>query len=183
MWRSVCEILSRWKREGKDRFISINISPVDFYYMDVARELIRLIEEFDIDPKNLRIEITESVMMANEESRMRILSDLRQQGFFVEIDDFGSGYSSLNLLKDMPADLLKIDMVFLRKSKSTAKAKIIVSNIIRMSHDLNIVPLTEGVETEQQFRALSDMGCELFQGYYFSKPLPVDEFEQVLLKN
>jgi EAL domain-containing protein (putative c-di-GMP-specific phosphodiesterase class I) len=101
----------------------------------------------------------------------------------VEIDDFGSGYSSLNLLKDMPADLLKIDMVFLRKSKSTAKAKIIVSNIIRMSHDLNIVPLTEGVETEQQFRALSDMGCELFQGFYFSKPLPVEEFEQVLLMN
>lgn len=183
MWRSVCEILSRWKQEGKDRFISVNISPVDFYYMDVAGELNRLIEEFDIDPKNLRIEITESVMMANEESRMRILSDLRQQGFFVEIDDFGSGYSSLNLLKDMPADLLKIDMVFLHKSKSTAKAKIIVSNIIRMSHDLNIVPLTEGVETEQQFRTLSGMGCELFQGYYFSKPLPVDEFEQVLLKN
>ena len=94
------------------------------------------------------------------------------------MDDFGSGYSSLNMLKDMPVDLIKIDMAFLRQSDNVDKAKIIVHNIVKLSYELGLISLTEGVETEDQFNTLSEMGCSLFQGYYFAKPMPVNEFEE-----
>ena len=145
--------------------------------MDVAAELRDIVREFDIDPSRLRIEITETVMMTDIENRMRILNELRGEGFVVEIDDFGSGYSSLNMLKDMPVDVLKIDMAFLTKDEDNGKARTIVRNMIQLSQELGIASLTEGVETDAQYQALSDMGCRLFQGYYFAKPMPVDEFE------
>ena len=93
------------------------------------------------------------------------------------MDDFGSGYSSLNLLKDMPVDVLKIDMAFLKKTQNDQKARTILHNIINLTVDLGIASLTEGVETETQYHMLSDMGCKLFQGYYFAKPLPLEDFE------
>jgi len=101
----------------------------------------------------------------------------------LEMDDFGSGYSSLNLLKDMPVDLLKIDMVFLRQSAHNVKARKIVKNIIKMTEDLEMISLVEGVETEAQFEALREMGCNLYQGYYFSKPVPLAEFEEYAAKH
>ncbi len=177
MWRCACEILARWKKEGIDRFISINISPKDFYFMDVASVIKNLVREYDITPGKLRIEITETVMMTDIKARMSLLQDLKQDGFFVEIDDFGSGYSSLNMLKDMPVDLLKIDMAFLNKSSNEQKAEKIIHNIINMSYDLGISPLSEGVETEAQYHMLSEMGCQLFQGYYFARPMSVADFE------
>lgn len=177
MWRCACEILARWREEGRDLFLSINISPKDFYFMDVAAEIKGIVREFGIDPALLRIEITETVMMADVEKRTEILSDLRESGFYVEMDDFGSGYSSLNLLKDMPVDVLKIDMLFLSQSRYDNRAQTIVHNIIHLSDDLGISSLTEGVETQSQYQMLSDMGCKLFQGYYFAKPMPLDAFE------
>ncbi len=181
MWRCACEIISQWKDINKDIFISINISPKDFYFMNVPEELNKLVKEFQIDIKRLRLEITETVMMTDADSRMQILNKLREDGFIVEMDDFGSGYSSLNLLKDMPVDLLKIDMMFLKASENDIKAQKIVQNIIHLTTDLGIESLTEGVETETQYQMLSEMGCKLFQGYYFSKPIPVDEFERSYL--
>ena len=105
----------------------------------------------------------------------KIFESFRNLGFIVEMDDFGSGYSSLNMLKDVPIDVLKIDMKFL--SSNNQRSKIIVKNIINLSGDLNVTALTEGVETKQQFNQLVDMGCTLFQGYYFAKPMPINEFE------
>ncbi|MCR5102846.1 MAG: EAL domain-containing protein [Eubacterium sp.] len=177
MWRCACEILSRWEKSKKDKFISINISPKDFYFMDVGREIRNIVKEFGIDQKQLRIEITESVVVSEQEKVMAILNDFRQDGFIVEMDDFGSGYSSLNMLKDMPIDLIKIDMAFLRKSPNDDKAKIILKNIVKLSMDLGLISLTEGVETDEQYKLLTDMGCKLFQGYHFAKPMPVEEFE------
>ena len=177
IWRCACEILSRWKQEGRDEFISINISPKDFALLDIPTELKGLVNEFGIDPARLRVEITESVMLVESENPLAILKELREAGFIIEMDDFGSGYSSLNMLKDMPVDILKIDMVFLRKSADTARNRIIVRHIISMAKDLGITSVTEGVETEAQYHALKEMGCEIFQGYYFSKPIPVEEFE------
>ena len=174
MWRCACEILSRW---DNDMFLSINISPKDFYYTDVVADIKGLVKEYNIPPHRLRIEITETVMMTDEENRMAILDDLRQAGFIVEMDDFGSGYSSLNLLKEMPVDVLKIDMRFLSKSDKGGKALTIIRNIIRLSDELGISSLTEGVETEIQYKQLSGMGCKMFQGYYFAKPMPVEDFE------
>jgi len=181
MWRCACEILSRWKKKNCDMFISVNISPKDFYFIDVTAEIIKLVKEYDIPPSMLRIEITETVMMTNVDEKMNILNDLRKNGFIVEMDDFGSGYSSLNMLKDMPVDVLKIDMKFLSKSNDESKARTIIQNILKLSEDLGISSLTEGVETKEQFSMLSDMSCKLFQGYYFSKPISVEEFESSMI--
>jgi len=182
MWRCACEILSRWKKQGCDMFISVNISPKDFYFIDVTAEIRRLVKEYGIEPSRLRIEITETVMMTNADEKMNILRDLRSSGFIVEMDDFGSGYSSLNMLKDMPVDVLKIDMKFLSKSSDENKARTIIQNILKLSEDLGISSLTEGVETAEQFNMLSEMSCKLFQGYYFSKPISVEEFENSMIK-
>lgn len=183
MWRCACEILSGWKEQGRDLFVSVNISPKDFCFMDVAQELKDLVNEYGVDSGKLRIEITETVMMTDVEKRMKILEDLRQAGFVVEMDDFGSGYSSLNLLKDMPVDVLKIDMKFLSKTTDEKKARTILQNILNLSEGLGIFSLTEGVETHIQHRMLSEMGCKLFQGFFFAKPLPITEFEDFYQKN
>ncbi len=177
MWNSVCEILARWKREGRDWFISINVSPKDFYFMDVAEEIRSAVRRYGVEPRRLRIEITETVMMTDIENRVKILEELQADGFIVEMDDFGSGYSSLNLLKDIPVDLIKIDMMFLTESKDDGRAQTILDNIIHLSDHLGITTLTEGVETYAQYVMLVQMGCRFFQGYYFAKPMPVSEFE------
>ncbi len=178
MWRCACEILSDWKSRGIDSFISVNISPKDFYYMDVVSELKSLVEEFGIDPVKLRVEITETVLTTGSIDIRKIVEDFRSYGFIVEMDDFGSGYSSLNLLKDINIDVIKIDMQFLKDSERNMKANTIIKNIIGMSEELGIDTLTEGVETAKQFEKLYAMGCKLYQGYYFSKPKPLDEFEK-----
>lgn len=179
MWRSACEILARWQREGHDDlFISINVSPKDFYFMDVEAELKDIVAEYGISPSRLRVEITETVMMTDNENRIEILNALRAAGFLVEMDDFGSGYSSLNMLKDMPVDIVKIDMVFLKKARDEARAQTILQNIMKLTGDLQIASLTEGVETEKQYEMLSHMGCKMFQGYYFARPMTVERFEQ-----
>ena len=157
----------------------MNISPKDFYFMDVYAEIKNLVDEYKIEPSRLRIEITETVMMTEAESRMAILSKFRDSGFVVEMDDFGSGYSSLNQLKDMPLDVLKIDMKFLSKAQDNAKAETILRNVLRLSSDLGLFSLTEGVETEDQYKMLNDMGCNLFQGYYFAKPMSVTDYEKL----
>ena len=180
MWRCACEVLSGWGKDKEKLFVSVNISPKDFYFMDVAEEIKRLVKEYGIAPCRLRIEITETVMMNEADKRMQVLDDLRKAGFIVEMDDFGSGYSSLNMLKDMPVDVLKIDMKFLGKSSDTSKAQTIVKNIINLSEELGISSLTEGIETEEQYHILNQMGCRMFQGYYFSKPLPIEDFEKLL---
>ena len=129
----------------------------------------------------LRVEITESVMVNDSDKVVAIMEEFRNYGFVVEMDDFGSGYSSLNMLKSLPVDVLKIDMNFLGKSEDARRADTIVKNIINLSMDLGIVALTEGVENRDQYDILADMGCKLFQGYYFSKPVPVDDFEDLVI--
>ena len=181
MWRCACEILASWKEKHGDIFISVNISPKDFYFVNVVEEIKKLTAEYGVSPSQLRIEITETVMMTEAEIRMKTLNEFRKMGYIVEMDDFGSGYSSLNMLKDMPVDVLKIDMKFLSKSRDDGKAQTILQNIINLSDDLGIDSLTEGVETEAQFKMLNEMGCKLFQGYYFAKPMPLEEFEDKCL--
>jgi len=178
MWRCACELLASWKEKGIKSFISVNVSPKDFLRLDVVAEMKSLVEEFGIKPEKLRIEITETAVTTENVDMFKIISDLREYGFIVEMDDFGSGYSSLNLLKDISIDLIKIDMQFLKDSERNMKAGLIIKNIINMSEDLGIDTLTEGVETAKQFEKLYDMGCKLYQGYYFSKPVPVEDFEK-----
>ena len=177
MWECACQILRDWKDRGINMFLSVNISPKDFYFIDVYGTIRRLVNKYGIDPGKLRLEITETAMMTDIENRLRIIEGLRADGFLVEMDDFGSGYSSLNMLKDIPVDVLKIDMMFLYKTKDQSKAETILQTIINLSGQLGIPSITEGVETADQLDMLVNMGCRLFQGYYFAKPMPVDEFE------
>ena len=181
MWKCACEILTGL--EDQTQFISVNVSPKDFYFMDVEKELSSLAAEYRIRPGRLRIEITETAMDTDAGNRIKMLTKLQEEGFIVEMDDFGSGYSSLNMLKDIPVNVLKIDMVFLNRTKDERKAEKILQNMISMSSDLGIQALTEGVETEDQYRLLAGMGCHYFQGYYFAKPMPVEEFEVFCRQN
>ena len=182
MWRCACEALASWGGDNSKLFISINISPKDFYFMDVYSEIMALVKEYRIDPSRLRVEITESVMMTDIENRIGILNKFRESGFIVEMDDFGSGYSSLDQLKDMPLDGLKIDMKFLSSAINDKRSETILRYVLRMSQELGLFSLTEGVETKEQYDMLNEMGCNLFQGYYFAKPMPLDEFEKLIAK-
>ena len=183
MWRCSCEILKRWEKMGRDDlFISINISPKDFYFMDVGEELKKIVNEVGIPASRLRVEITETIMIEDNADRFETLRELQKAGFVVEMDDFGSGYSSLNMLKNMPVDIIKIDMMFVNDMKEVSRTTTILRNVINMMTELGLVPLTEGIETREQYELLSKMGCKLFQGYLFAKPMPVEEFEEKFLK-
>ena len=177
MWRSVCEILKDWQETHPDLFISVNISPKDFYFMDVAEEIRKLVAEFGLPPEKMRLEITETVMMTDVEKHLKIINDLRDAGFLVEMDDFGSGYSSLNMLKDIPLDVLKIDMKFLSRSENEKKTRRILQGIVSLSEDLGYTSLIEGIETEEQYKLMADMGCQMFQGYYIARPMDTGAFE------
>ncbi len=183
IWRCACEILASWTGDKSKLFISINISPKDFYFMDVYSEIMNLVKEYRIEPSRLRVEITESVMMTDIENRIAVLNKFRESDFIVEMDDFGSGYSSLNQLKDMPLDGLKIDMKFLSSAINDKRSETILRYVLRMSQELGLFSLTEGVETKEQYDMLNEMGCNLFQGYYFAKPMPLDEFEKLIAKD
>ncbi len=178
MWEEACRLLAEWKQKGVTSInLSVNISPKDIYFLDIVEELKGLVKKYDIGTERLHLEITETVMM-NNEMGLNIIKQLREAGFVVEMDDFGSGYSSLNMLKDMPIDVLKIDMLFLNKTSNKEKAETIIQSVLELSEKLGIKSLTEGVETKEQLDMLTEMGCCSFQGYYFARPMPVEEFER-----
>lgn len=181
MWECACRILKTWEDKGIDQFLSVNISPKDFYFIDVEGTITSLVRAYGINPSHLRLEITETVMMSDLEKRLSIIDRLRSRGFIIEMDDFGSGYSSLSMLKDLPVDVLKIDMTFLYKTQDYRRAQTILQTIIDLSMQLGIASLTEGVETVEQRDMLVRMGCQLFQGYYFARPMPSDDFESFYL--
>lgn len=178
IWEAACEQLRKWKQEGRENlYISVNISPRDFYFLNVYNEFTGLVKKYGIDSRNLKLEITETAIAMDFDRQIELISRLRQAGFTVEMDDFGSGYSSLNMLKDLPVDILKIDMEFLRKASDEMRSRKILKMIIELSAQLNMGVITEGVETAEQVQFLSDMGCKMFQGYYFAKPMCVADFE------
>jgi len=178
MWEEAAKKLAEWKARGNDMYISINISAKDFYYCDIYTFFTNLVEKYDIPPQKLKIEITETVLMQDVNAHRAILQKLNERGFTIEMDDFGSGYSSLNTLKNVEMNTLKIDMGFLRASNFSQKVKDIISSIISMSKTLGMTVVTEGVETEDQVKFLREASCDIFQGFYFSKPIPVEEFEK-----
>ena len=179
MWESAARKLEEWKKQGKEKYsISVNISTKDFYYLDVCDAFRSLKEKFDFNIKNLKLEITESALMKNVKEVMKALDGLHALGYDIEIDDFGSGYSSLGMLKDIKADILKIDMIFLQETKNVDRSTTIIKNIISMSKELGMPVITEGVETSEQVDFLKNVGCDMFQGFYFAKPMSLDDFEK-----
>ncbi|MCR4604544.1 MAG: EAL domain-containing protein [Eubacterium sp.] len=184
MWERACSIIKKWESEGwEDLYISVNISPVDFFFIDVVESFKSLVELYEVDPKKLRLEITENAMMYNSGHRIESIERLREAGFLVEMDDFGNGFSSLNMLKDTPIDVIKIDMAFLDETKNPKRAKQILESMIALAKKLEIPVITEGVETAEQVQYLTEMGCDMFQGYYFAKAFPMEEFEDRYLRS
>ena len=182
IWEKAAQKLAEWKEKGYGSYhISVNISTKDLYIIDIYETFTGLINKYGIAASNLHLEITETTLMTDFEKNMNIIHKLQGVGFRVEIDDFGSGYSSLNMLKDISADVLKIDMGFLRKSENEVKGQDILESIITLAGKIGMDVITEGVETKKQLDMLTMMGCHEFQGYYFSKPVPVSEFEEKYL--
>lgn len=183
IWEIACRQLRKWKEQGHDDLhISVNISPKDFYFINIYEAFTGLVEEYGIDPKKLKLEITETALMTEVNQQLNLLEKLRRYGFDIEIDDFGSGYSSLNMLKDIEVDVLKLDMGFLRKTQNEEKGTTIMNAVISMSKQLGLTVLAEGVETVEQVDYLTQAGCDIFQGFYFARPEPVEEFEQKYFK-
>ena len=184
VWELAVKKLAQWQKDGRNSlYISINISTKDFYYMDVYETITSLVEKYHIIPSTLKLEITETALMTGASGELDIIQQFRQYGFQVEIDDFGSGYSSLNTLKDMDVDVIKIDMGFLRTTKPDRlkKSMSILNTIIALTKTLGLTVITEGVETKEQVAELTQMGCKVYQGYYFSKPIPIKQFEDTYL--
>ncbi len=178
VWELACRQLREWKDKGREGLhISVNISPKDFFFLDVYETLTSLVERYEINPVYLKLEITETALMEELNKQADLLSRLRDFGFQVEIDDFGSGYSSLNTLQDIEVDVLKLDRGFLRKTGHEERSRTIMNSVIDMSKRLGLTVVTEGVETLEQVEYLTEAGCDIFQGYYFAKPMPVKEFE------
>ncbi len=178
IWEQACKQLRKWKLEGRtDLYISVNISPKDLYFLNIYQIFTELIRKYDISPKNIKLEITETAIAMDFKRQMELITKLRDAGFVVEMDDFGSGYSSLNMLKDIHVDVIKIDMAFLRKANDEERSRKILEMIISLSKQLGMTVVTEGVEMMEQVKFLTEMGCDVFQGYYFGKPMEVEQFE------
>ncbi|MBR2762079.1 MAG: EAL domain-containing protein [Solobacterium sp.] len=182
MWELAVKHLSEWKKETRNLTISVNMSAIDFYSIDVYKALTELIEQYEVDSRMLRLEITETALLVDPDKSNAVVAKLRDRGFLVEIDDFGKGYSSLSLLKNIHADILKIDMNFLQEIQDDNRSSVILSSVISLAESLGMDVIAEGVETTEQLNTLAEMGCQIFQGYYFSKPIPVPVFEEKYIR-
>ncbi len=181
IWDRVCAFQRSWIDSGNEACpVSINISRRDIYNDDLVLAITSLMDKYSLDPSLLHLEITESVYMASPEKMNRIVDLLRSKGFIVEIDDFGSGYSSLNTLKDMRVNTLKLDMKFLQHSENSDRSGRIISAMIRMADWLDVGTIAEGVETKEQADFLKSMGCVHLQGYYFYKPMEEEKYRALL---
>ncbi|MCR4831638.1 MAG: EAL domain-containing protein [Pseudobutyrivibrio sp.] len=182
IWEQAVKRLAYWASMGHDDIsISVNISVKDFYYVDLYECLVGLVEKYNVPPERLKLEITETIFMTEKERQLEIINSLKEYGFLIEIDDFGSGYSSLNMLKEVPADILKMDMAFLSMDGNANKGRKIVNTIIALAKALDMLVVIEGVETQEQVDYLVGTGADYLQGYYFDKPLPVKRFEETYL--
>ncbi len=179
VWEEACKYIeSRRKRGLTPLPLSVNISRVNLYDKNLSSNLIDLVRRYNIEPDMLKLEITESAYTENPEQLLTTMTTLQSFGFSVLMDDFGSGYSSLNMLKDVPVDILKIDMRFLGGFETSSRAGNILTSVVRMAKWLGIPVIAEGVETKTQVDYLRSIGCDRIQGYYFSPPLPVEEYER-----
>lgn len=179
VWELACRQLRKWKDEGHtERSVSVNISAKDFCLMDLYECVTNLVEKYEISPVNLKLEITETALVLDVEKQMQMIRDLQNYGFVIEIDDFGSGYSSLNNLKEIKADMLKMDLKFFEKTGDPERAEKIVTSMIRLANELGMPVIAEGVETEEDMQLVRAAGCQLVQGYYYAKPMSVSDFEK-----
>jgi diguanylate cyclase (GGDEF)-like protein len=182
VWEETARQVARWRDElGVVIPVSMNLSRVDIFDPGLEDRLHRLIEDNHLSPEWLKLEVTESAYTENANQLIRLIERLRKKGYEFEMDDFGSGYSSLNMLSSMPIDVLKMDMVFIKNIERNEKDFRLVELILDIARYLKVPVIAEGVETENQMRLLKEAGCDIVQGYFFSRPLPADEFKKNIL--
>ena len=189
VFERVCKFLSDWNTMGPGGScpnpitISFNLSRYHLYNPDLISTLTTIFNKYDVSPSHVEVELTESIMFDNSKKLISVMNDIKKAGFSISVDDFGSGYSSLNLLKEIPADVLKLDKEFLSKADDDKRENIIITSVIEMAKKLKMTTVAEGIETKKQSDLLRDMGCDVAQGYYYAKPMPEREFLALLYKS
>ena len=183
--KKVCQALARWKAEGKALYpISVNLSRSRLDDEKLIDNLVSIVDYYGVDHKLIDFELTESATYDNTEHMLNVLEELRSRGFKISMDDFGTGYSSLSLLTRMPINTLKIDKSFVDKVATENERKediIVLRHIITLAKELGFVCLAEGAESKNQIDRLRDLGCEIIQGYYYSKPIPIADYDKKYL--
>lgn len=181
VWDQACAVLREWDDKGYPLIsISVNVSRADIYNADIADILMKTIQKYGLPPSRLHLEITESAYTEDPKQIIDTATHLRELGFVIELDDFGSGYSSLNMLHKMPVDILKLDMKFIQSETAKPVSQGILRFIMELARWMNLSVVAEGVETGEQLERLRETGCDYVQGYYFAKPLPVKDFETLV---
>ncbi|MBR4910532.1 MAG: EAL domain-containing protein [Clostridia bacterium] len=183
VWENAAAQVADWKRRfGFELPVSVNLSRTDTFDSTLVERLVKLVADNHLIYRDLKLEVTESAYTENASQFLGVVESLRKAGFEIEMDDFGSGYSSLNMLSLMPVDVLKMDMKFVRNIENDATDRRLVTLILDIAKYLKVPVVAEGVETEGQLKILKDAGCDIVQGYYFSRPLPAEEFEKLIQK-
>lgn len=183
IWREVARQIREWKDIfGVTVPVSVNVSRIDLLSPGYEENMVGLVQENSLEPTDMLLEVTESAYSDNSERIIEIARSLRSRGFKLEMDDFGSGYSSLNMLAALPIDALKLDMKFVRNICTSSKDLRMVQLMIEIASFLNVPVIAEGVETKEQYLLLKENGCDIIQGYYFSKPLFKEQFSELITK-
>ena len=183
VWREAARQIGEWKKTyGYSVPVSVNVSRMDIYYPKLRDDFVELLKENGLSTNEFMLEITESAYADNADQLVKVIDKLRNDGFMIEMDDFGSGYSSLNMLTTIPIDALKMDMKFIRNMQKDAKSMKLVELILDIAKFLQVPVIAEGVETEEQMQLLKERGCDIIQGYYFSKPVPPEDFTAFIEK-
>ena len=179
VWEESAKQIARWKKElGVTIPVSVNVSRIDIAAPDMTDFITKIVKENGLDPKEYMLEITESAYTEDSKHIIEVVENLRALGHKIEMDDFGSGYSSLNMLTSMPIDALKMDKAFIRNIKPGNKEMELVTLVLKIAQTLGVPVIAEGVETEEEYMLLKKAGCDIIQGYYFSKPIAPEEFEK-----
>lgn len=181
IWEQVCILLKNWQDKGMPLVpVSVNVSRRDIYNPHLVETIVALLQKYDLEPTMLHLEITESAYTQNAEQLVNTVNLLRNHGLEVHMDDFGSGYSSLNMLQNVPVDILKLDMKFLGNDYANERSGNVLNAVVRMATALRLPVLAEGVESKEQADFLRSIGCLLMQGYFFAKPMVIADFERLL---
>ena len=181
VWDKTCFYLRKWDEEGYPPIpVSVNVSRADIYHADIADIMMRTVTKYGLTPSRLHLEITESAYTEDPGQIIETVRHLRELGFVIEMDDFGSGYSSLNMLNQMPIDILKLDMKFIQSETAKPTHQGILRFIMGLARSMHLSVVAEGVETKKQLECLREIGCDYVQGYYFARPMPEGEFETLM---
>lgn len=184
VWEKTCQVLREWEDKGYPPIpVSVNVSRADIFNSDLSDILQKTVKKYRLHPSRLHLEITESAYTETPSQIIDTVAQLRETGFVIEMDDFGSGYSSLNMLNNLPIDILKLDMQFIQSETAKPVSQGILKFIINLARWMHLSVVAEGVETKEQLSRLEEIGCDYVQGYYFAKPMPCHEFERLLAKN